>query len=111
MTEAELADPELQRQRQRLEKAKVWLAALAALFSALALAVSVTVAAGNRANGQVIRDCVEPSGQCYQRNAARTEQTLTRLADLMIAVELCGQRASTDAAARACVRQALQQPR
>lgn len=108
MTEVELTDPDLRAQRQRLDRAKVWLAALAVLFSAAALVVSVTVAAGNRTNGRVIRDCVEPAGQCYKRNAERTEQTLSRLADLMLAVELCGQRYHTDPEARECVRAALQ---
>lgn len=107
MTEVEATDPGLRAQRRRLERARLWLAALAALFSALALAVSVTVAVGNRANGQAVRDCVEPTGQCYQRNAERTERTLTRIADLEIAVELCGQRYFKDDAIRTCVQHAL----
>lgn len=114
MTGAELADGRLQAHRRRLEAARVWLAALAALFSAAALAVSVlllvqlgSVAATNRTNGEVVRDCVEPTGQCYQRNNERTAETVNRLADLMLAVELCGQRYHTDEAARDCVRRAL----
>jgi hypothetical protein len=107
VTEAELVDPELQRQRQRLERAKMWLAALAALFSLAALGVSVTVAIGNRANGEVIRDCVTPTGGCYRRQSERTEETLSRLADLMLAVELCGQRYFNDKDARACVQRSL----
>lgn len=118
MTEVEQTDPGLQVKRRRLELARLWLSMAAAVLSAAALVVSVVllvqlgdVAQANRTNGQVVRDCVEPTGKCYQRNAERTEQTLTRLSDLMIAVELCGQRYFNDADARACVRHALQPPR
>jgi type VI protein secretion system component VasK len=112
VTEAELTSPHLQRHRRRLEVARAWLSAVGALAALAALVVSVTIATGNRANGQVIRDCVEPAGNCYKRNAARTEETLGRLVDLQVAVELCAREpGSTAPEIRACVRRAITPPR
>lgn len=114
MTEAELTDPRLQVKRRRLDVARVWLAGIGAACSAAAVAVAVVllvqlsdVAETNKANGTVVRDCVEQGGRCYEEGRTRAAESVRRITAALVAVEWCGRTAQTKPQLEACVAEAL----
>jgi hypothetical protein len=40
-----------------------------------------TIANSNHKNGAIIKDCVDPTGVCYQRNAEQTRNTVLLIVD------------------------------
>ena len=75
----------------------------------LMLGMLVAVAIQNRANGDAIRDCTTPGGECFERSAKRQAQVIGQppapINDVVILAAACADRpgVDTEAEIRACV--------
>ena len=77
------------------------------------LLLLVAIALGNRSNGQVIRDCTTPGGECFERSAKRQAAVIGEppapINDVVILAAACADRVGVDTEAeiRACVLEGL----
>lgn len=80
---------------------------LNAIITAYGVAQLLDLAAINRANGELIKSCTTPTGECYRRSQARTAELLGEPAGpinrVTVLVALCAQQHQSEEAILDCV--------
>lgn len=80
---------------------RVGIAVLLAIMAA-ALVVLFVIAVGNKHNGELIRDCTIPNGDCYRQQQQRTGDVVGELQRLAVSAAQCAD-AGTDPQIQACI--------
>lgn len=109
MTETELTDPDLQRQRHRLDVAKLILSGLAAAAAVSTLVIVVIVLGQITTVTSTISDCTTPTGKCYRQALQQQAENRARLVNAAVAAQFCGKTSRTLDELQACVTRTLQE--
>lgn len=111
--DAAATQAEQRKQNRRMINLLVIVAVLVAGLVTLSVAnrqLGMANAKLNKQNTQIverIESCTTTGGQCYEQGASRTQDAITQLMQVDIAVARCAKTATTDADLETCVRKYL----
>ncbi len=109
MTEIELTDPRLRRERHRLDVAKIVGIYLAAACALVTMVVVVVIVGQTGSVTGYISDCTTPSGNCYKQIQKTNAENRARLIDGDVATQWCARTSRSLDELQACVTRTLQQ--